>query len=157
MKNLKTLLIALFLLIPMITTAQVTLEEEIQLIQAEFGLDKKKLIELYMDLPENYQTSFWMVYGQYEEERKSIARDRMIIINDYLNNFENLDETKTDELAKKTIKNDINISKLHAKYYKRFKKATSASIAAKFLQVDNYIHSSIKLSAQETLPFIDER
>ncbi|UCS95774.1 hypothetical protein KZP23_10905 [Echinicola marina] len=137
--------------------AQTTLDEEIQLIQAEFGLDKQKLIEIYMDLPENQQNSFWMIYKQYEEERKSIARDRMIIINDYLKNFEDLDETKMDDLAKKTIKNDIDISKLHSKYYKRFKKATSALIAAKFLQVDNYIHSTIKLSAQETLPFIDER
>lgn len=157
MKNFQAFIITLFLLFPMISMAQTTLDEEIQLIQAEFGLTKKKLIEQYMDLPENMQPSFWMVYEQYEEERKSIARDRLVIINDYLDNFENLDDTKTDELAQKTIKNDIQMSKLHAKYYKKFKKATSPFIAAKFLQVDNYIHSTIKLSTQETLPFIDER
>ncbi|WP_296698157.1 hypothetical protein, partial [Algoriphagus sp.] len=113
-----------------------TIDDEITLIQSAFGKDKKMLVDAYMDLPDAIAPGFWTVYQAYEEERKSISRERMIIINDYLENFETIGEDEADDLAKRTINNDIALSKLHSKYYKKFKKVSSALIAAKFLQID---------------------
>lgn len=65
-------------------------------------------------------------------------------------------EEEADLLASLTLKNDLALSKLHAKYYKKFKKATSALDAAKFMQVDSYIHNTIRNAMQQELPFIGE-
>ncbi|GGF18050.1 hypothetical protein [Echinicola rosea] len=156
MKNFKHLIFATLLFFPVLVHAQMTADEEIQLIQAEFGMEKKTLIENYMDLSETDQPAFWHVYQDYEDERKAIARERILIANEYLDNYSTLDEDEADNLAKRTLSNSLKLTKLHAKYYKKFKKATSAMDAAKFMQVDDYIHSTIRNAMQEELPFIGE-
>ncbi|MBB6327696.1 Spy/CpxP family protein refolding chaperone [Algoriphagus iocasae] len=133
-----------------------SVDDEITLIQAEFGKDKKMLVDAYMDLPESVAQGFWTVYQEYEDARKELSRERMKIINDYLNEFESIGEAEADDLAKRTIKNDQKLANLHARYYKKFKKVSSALDAAKFLQVDTYIHNTIRNLMQQELPFIGE-
>jgi len=133
-----------------------SVDDEITLIQGAFGKDKKMLIDAYMDLPESVSASFWTVYADYEAERQALGRDRIKIINDYLEGYESMGEEEADQLAVRSLNNDVALSKLHAKYYKKFKKATSALDAAKFMQVDSYIHNTIRNAMQQELPFIGE-
>ncbi|MEN2281195.1 hypothetical protein AAGF08_03590 [Algoriphagus sp. SE2] len=151
-------IIAIFVTLPLseVLCQTMTVDDEITLIQSAFGKDKKMLVEAYMDLPESIAPGFWSVYQSYEENRKLISRERLKIINEYLEKFETLNEEQADDLAKRTIKNDSDLSKLHAKYYKKFKKVSSALDAAKFLQIDTYIHNTIRNAMQQELPFIGE-
>jgi hypothetical protein len=155
MKKSILLLLALFIFGFTPLFAQ-SVDDEITLIQAAFGKDKKMLIDAYMDLQESVAPSFWTVYAAYESERQSLGRDRIKIINDYLEGYESMGEEEADLLASLTLKNDLALSKLHSKYYKKFKKATSALDAAKFMQIDSYIHNTIRNAMQQELPFIGE-
>lgn len=150
------LAICLFFTVSFCYGQQMTVDDEITLIQEAFGSDKKMIVEAYMDLPESVASAFWTIYQAYETERKAISRDRIKIIDEYLNKYNSLGEYEADDLAKRTIKNDMQLSKLHSKYYKKFKKATSAMDAAKFLQIDTYIHNTIRNALQQELPFIGE-
>lgn len=147
--------LVLFVLTAMPLLAQ-SIDDEITLVQSAFGKNKKMLIDAYMDLPESVSPAFWAVYEEYEMERQSIGADRIKLINDYLEDYDSMGELEADNIATGILKNDIALSKLHAKYYKKFKKATSALRAAKFLQVDTYIHNTIKNAMQQELPFIGE-
>lgn len=132
------------------------INDEITLIQAEFGMGKRQIVEAYMDLPASTSAIFWKVYQEYEADRQLLARERIVIINDYLENLDSMGEDEADDLAKRSLKNDVALSKLHQSYYKKFKKATSATDAAKFLQIDIYIHNTIRNQMQQELPFIEE-
>ena len=156
MKN--TLIFTAFLLLfsVQISYAQETVDDEITLIQASFGMDKKQIIEGYMDLPESVAPAFWTIYSSYEENRKALARERLNIINDFLTDFDNIQDEEADDLAKRTLENDLALSKLHSSYYKKFKKATSSLDAAKFMQIDTYIHNTIRNAMQQELPFIGQ-
>jgi hypothetical protein len=134
-----------------------TIDEEITIVQQVFGQGKKALIEVSMDLPSSIAPSFWTVYDQYETARLSIARERIKIMSDYLTSYENLGEAEADALASRSLKNDLELTKLHATYYKKFRKETSALVAAKFLQIDTYIHNTIRNAMQQELPFIGEK
>ncbi len=133
-----------------------TIDEEISLVQEAFGKDKKAIIEASMDLPEAMAPSFWAVYDEYETARLANGRERIKIINDYLETYSNLGEAEADALALRSLKNDIELAQLHDTYYKKFKKATSALQAAKFIQIDTYIHNTIRNAMQQELPFIGE-
>lgn len=149
------LLSCLILTCPILLFAQ-SIDDEITLIQAEFGMGKKQLVEAYMDLPESVSNGFWVVYQEYEAARQQLSRERIIIINDYLESLDTIGEEQANSLAIRTLNNDLALSKLHKTYFKKFKKATSAKDAAKFLQVDVYIHNTIRNALQQELPFIDE-
>lgn len=152
----KFILFTAILFLPLIGISQ-TVNDEIQLIQSAFGMEKRALVTEYMNLSEAEAAAFWPVYQQYEEERRANARERIKIVSDYAENFENLNDSMLDDLVKRRLKVDSNRTKLHAKYYKRFKKATSATTAAKFLQLDDYLQSTILLALMEGIPFIGEK
>lgn len=134
-----------------------TIDEEITMVQEAFGKDKKAIVEAAMELPAAMAPAFWAVYDEYETARLANGRERIKIINDYLESYANLGEAEADALAIRSLKNDIELSKLHETYYKKFKKETSALMAAKFLQIDTYIHNTIRNAMQQELPFIGEK
>ncbi|MCS5489988.1 hypothetical protein [Algoriphagus limi] len=154
MKKISLLFISFFLL-GGIALAQ-DINDEITLIQAEFGMEKRQIVEAVMELPEPLTQGFWFVYQQYEAERQLLARERILIIEDYLDKYDVIDDEIANSLALSTLKNDAALSKLHSKYYKKLKKATTAKYAAKFFQLDTYIHNTIRNSIQQELPFIGE-
>jgi len=119
-------------------------------------MGKRQLVDAVMDLPESVAPLFWTVYQEYEAERQLLSRERLLIINNYLENYDSITDELANTLANGILKNDAALAKLHARYFKRFKKATSARDAAKFLQLDDYIHNTIRNSIQQELPFIDE-
>ncbi|MHA7129334.1 hypothetical protein [Algoriphagus namhaensis] len=133
-----------------------SLDDEVTLIQAAFGKEKKMIVDAYMDLPESVSPGFWTVYQAYEKERQILSRERFKLIDRYITAYDQIGNDEADELASASLKNDVALSKLHAKYYKKFKKVTSAVDAAKFLQIDIYIHNTIRNAIQQELPFIGE-
>lgn len=134
-----------------------SINDEINLIQSAFGMNKRAAVQEYMGLSEEMSAAFWPVYDAYENERRALSAERIKIINDYLERYETLTEADATELVSRTLRNDIARSKLQTKYFKSFTKATNAMEAAKFMQVDNYIHSTIRAAMSESLPFIGEK
>lgn len=138
------------------TSFSQTVDDEIKMVQEAFGKDKKMIVEALMGIPADMAPAFWTVYEEYEAARQTLGRERIKIINDYLETYTNLGVAEADVLANRSLKNDMALAKLHSSYYKKFKKSTSALYAAKFLQIDTYIHNTIRNAMQQELPFIGE-
>ena len=149
-------LIAALIFLPFLGISQ-TIDDEITLIQSAFGMEKRAMVEQYMDLSEQDAQAFWPVFQKYEDERRAITRERLKLINDYLEKFESISETELDAMVKRRLKVDASMTKLHNKYYSQFKKANSTTIAAKFLQLDDYIQSTLFLALLDGLPFLGEK
>lgn len=152
----KSILILLVILSFSRFVAAQTLQDEITMVQTMWGSEKREVIKEYMDLSESEAAGFWKIYDQYEEARKKLGQDRILLINDYVNNLSSITEEKANELATKMLNNSLSYEKLYKQYYPKFKKATSAIDAAKFLQLEIYITNSIRLAMQDELPFIGE-
>lgn len=134
-----------------------TVQDEVALIQSAFGLEKEALVREAMQLSPDKADAFWTVYRQYEEERRTLARNRMGIIAEYIDKYNTLTDADAMSLAQRTVKADMAVSKLHSKYLKRFAKATTPTEAAKFLQLDRHIHAAVRLMVSDNLPFLVEK
>lgn len=133
-----------------------TVDEEIKLVQEAFGKDKKTLIESYMQMSPEKAAAFWPIYDAFELERKEIGKERILIINEYIEKFTHIGDAEADALITRSLKNDAALTKLYSSYYPKFKKATSAIDAAKFLQVEFYITNTIRNVIQQELPFVGD-
>lgn len=133
-----------------------TVDEEIKLVQEAFGKDKKSLIEAYMNLSPEKAAAFWPVYEEFEAQRKEIGKERIMIINEYIEKFTHIGDAEADALTTRSLKNDAALNKLYSTYYSKLKKATSAMDAAKFIQVEFYISNTIRNVIQQELPFIGD-
>jgi len=136
--------------------AQSSTEDEIQIVQGAWGKQKRELVSIAMDLSAKDSARFWPIYAKYETARKKLGRERLIILNDYVESYETLSNTKADQLVNRLFKNDADNARLLQQYYNSMKTALNALQAAKFLHVESFLQSYIKIHVQANLPYIGE-
>ncbi|MEI6265725.1 MAG: hypothetical protein WCP74_11510 [Sphingobacteriia bacterium] len=136
--------------------AQSGMKDDVAIIQSVYGKNKKDIVGAYMKLAEPQAAAFWAVYDAYEVERKALGMKKMELINDYATNFATLSEEKADELTKAALKNNIEVEKLISKYYDKTKKVIGSVNAAKFVQLEAYLQTSVRSEIQDAIPFIGE-
>jgi hypothetical protein len=138
------------------TFAQSTMKEDVDIIQSVYGKSKKELVSSYMQLTGAQSDAFWKVYDAYEADRKVLGQKKMQLIKAYADNYVNLTDEKADEIAKATLKNNIDFDKLHTSYYEKTKKVIGALDAAKFIQAEIYLQTTIRGAIQDEIPFIGD-
>jgi len=131
-------------------------KEDIDVIQSVFGKEKKELVQQYMTLPADQSAKFWTLYDEYEVKRKELNRQRITIIQEYANVYDKLDNAKADDLAKRTLENELSMDKLHMQYYKKMSTSVGGVNAAKFFQLEGYLQTIIKVHVLDQIPFIGE-
>ncbi|MBF4507571.1 hypothetical protein IRZ83_12920 [Flavobacterium sp. JLP] len=136
--------------------AQSTFKEDVEIVQSVYGKSKSDLVKEYMNLSDAQATAFTKVYENYEAERKALGQKKFQLINDYAANYNTLTDAKADELAKATLKNNMAYEKLYTKTYGKAKKAVGAINAAKFIQLEVYLQTTIRNEIQNSIPFIGE-
>lgn len=151
----KLLLLSAILLSSTIGFSQ-TDKEDLDIIRAVFSKEKKMLVQEYMNLQDDQANAFWPVYDQYETKRKELATERFKIISDYAKNYEQLTDEQADNLAKRSLNNEQSFIGLQKSFIKKFSKAVGAKNAAKFLQLENYLHVVIRKEIMEDIPYIGE-
>ena len=130
--------------------------DEISIIQASFGMEKKDIVKSFVIIPENKKNVFWEIYDEYEMKRKELGKVRIELLNEYAEKWENLKGEDADLLVKKAIDLNKKTDKLVTTYYKKVKKATSAEIAVKFYEVETYILTTIRFYIKNTIPFVEQ-
>lgn len=153
MKAVKLLLVCLF--ITGLSYSQSN-KEDVEMIQAMFGKEKKEIVQAYMTIPDNLKDSFWTTYDAYETERKSNGKAKIALIEDYVNSYSTLTDEKAKDLMNKKMEIYNNYGKLQKKYSDKFSKIIGGKETAKFFQLEDYIENVIRLSIQEEIPFIGE-
>lgn len=152
----KKVLIILLVAVTSGVFAQSTEKEDLEIIQGVYGKSKKELAQAYMAIPETQSASFWKIYDEFETERKALGTAKVKIINDYATNYLNLTDESADKIAKAGLKNNLDYQKLFSKYYDKYKKAVGAVAAAKIIQFENYMQTTVQAEIQDSIPFIGE-
>ena len=131
-------------------------QEEVDLIQSMYGMQKKDIVADFVKLEGDQKAAFWKLYDAYEVERKALGIKRINLLSAYAEHYGNMDDAKTDEIIKEmnslTQKND----KLIATYYGKMKKPAGVKAAAQFTQIEYYLLSTIRAEILEEIPFIGE-
>lgn len=133
-----------------------SMQDEIELMQSIFGMEKKALVAEFIKLDDAKSVTFWDLYDKYEVERKALGQNRIALLMDYAEHYDALDDGKTDELMKNIITQRKNIDNLIDKYYKQLKKKVGSLEAAQFYQIEGYILSMIRVDILENIPFFGE-
>lgn len=157
MRTLKSFTIVVMAVIFTITANAQNTTNEAALIQEAWGMAKKEVIMEYMEMDATESDKFWPVYDSYVVERKELGAERIGIITDYANVYDNMNDVQATDLTKRLFKNNMSIEKLQLKYYKKLSKAVSPLEASKFIQVEKYLDNVVRSELQEDIPFIGEK
>ena len=157
MKKLSFFMASVLLLMPaMNLLAQNNIDEEMQLVRDQWGVDKKQLIMDYMKFTDKESKAFWPVYDAYTKQFRKLMDSRINLIKDYANNYEKLSNAKAAEITNKIIDNDVAVSGLQKSYYAKFSTAITPKRASQYMQVEYYLLTNLKAMVQDQIPFIGE-
>ena len=148
MKKVTLLLFALV----MFASANAQMKEEVDLMQAAFGMEKKAMVSEFIQVDAAQKDAFWALYDEYETARKEYGKTRIQLLEQYAEKWETLTNEEADKWTADVIKLGTSTDKLITKYYNKIKKVTNPVVALQFYQIENYILSGIRLSILESLP-----
>jgi len=129
-------------------------KEDIDMIQAMYGKNKKDLVNEYMQLGAADSSKFWKLYDEYEVARKGLGKERIALLEDYANNYDKLNDQKAITLTEKFMALNMKYTQFQQTYFKKFSATMGGLKAAKFFQLENYFESAIRFAIQDHIPFI---
>ena len=150
----KLLLIIIVLLSANTVTYGKGVDTYLELLKSDIRTKKVAIITEALGLTDEESSVFWPIHREYELELSKMIDDRIEMIEDYIQNYDDLTDEKAREIAKKVFALEKRRTKLKKKYFKKVEKALSAIIAAKFIQVESQINLVADLQIASELPLI---
>lgn len=121
---------------------------------AEIRIQKSTLMTEAMQLSEAQSERFWPVYRAYDNELEKLTNERLARIKFFAENYEKMDESKADSIAREVFSLEKRRSKLREKYYKRFSKSLGNIVGVRFVQVDRQINTLVDMEIMQKVPLI---
>ena len=131
-------------------------KEDIDLIQAAYGKDKKTLVSVYMNIKAKDSVAFWKTYDEYEGKRKALGRERIQLIQKYADQYNNLTDAQATQLANASFSNDAKYNTLNQTYFTKFSTVIGGKNAAKLFQLEGYLQNAVRGAIMDQIPFIGE-
>ena len=147
--------IAIFVLAIQLGQAQSNVEE-VDFIQSIIGGEKKEIVGDFIQLEGASADAFWGLYDAYEAERKALDKNRLNLLEKYVNEYEGISDIETDEIVSEAQKLSSGSEKLINSYYKKIRKASGSKAAAQFFHLENYFQALTRTTILENIPVIGE-
>ena len=153
MKSLIFLMAGIFT--SLFTFAQ-SFNEEVDFFQAIYGMEKKAIVEEFVQPATTNRVPFWEVYDEYEVKRKELGKERIELLIELDEKFAGLSNEDADVWMKKVITLAKSQDKLIDTYYKKIKKVTSPIVAMRFYMLEAYLLMAIRYEILDAIPFPEE-
>jgi len=129
-------------------------KEEIDLVQAAFGMDKKAIVADFVQLSDTQKDAFWTLYDEYETKRKEYGKERIVLLQQYADQYMTMTSEQADTWTKQVMELQVKTDKLIATYYEKVKGISDGVVATQFYQIENYILSMIRMQILQEVPFL---
>ncbi|TDI93558.1 MAG: hypothetical protein E2O76_17075 [Caldithrix sp.] len=126
----------------------------IELLRSDIRAGKVELITQVMEFTAEQSSAFWPLHREYELELSKINDDKVKLIKEYAQIWDQMTNQKAREMVKTMFDLQEKRLKLKKSYYKKFEKALSSIIAAKFIQLENQINTIIDMQIAQEYPLI---
>jgi hypothetical protein len=136
------------------TDQDLNIRAYIELLRSDVKSEAKDIVAEVMQLEAKEAKIFWPIYREYEQELSKQGDRKIELIRKYVDNFDSLSDATADQLVQSVFELEQARYNLKKTYYERFKKALSATTAARFLQINNQLLMLIDLQISSALPVV---
>jgi hypothetical protein len=132
-------------------------KEEVDLMQAAFGMDKKDAVAEFVKPSETQKAAFWKLYDEYETQRKDLGKQRIELLKQYAEQYKTMTNEQADAWTKKVMDLQKKTDNLITNYYGKVRTATDGIVALQFYQMENYILAAIRAELLNNIPFVEKK
>ena len=132
-------------------------KEEIDLVQAAFGMDKKTAVADFVKPSATQKDAFWKLYDEYETQRKALGKERIELLKQYADHYQDMTSMQADAWTTKVIALQKKTDNLINTYYGKVKLVTNALVATQFYQIEYFILTGIRMEMLKRVPFVQNK
>jgi hypothetical protein len=132
-------------------------KEEVDLMQAAFGMDKKAIVADFVKPSPAQKDAFWKLYDEYETQRKALGKERIELLKQYADQYLTMTGEQADAWSKKVMELQKKTDNLITTYYTKVKGISDGIVATQFYQIENYILTAIRMQVLENVPFLKKQ
>jgi hypothetical protein len=132
------------------------LQEYIELLRKDVQQQKAEIMGAVMVLSTDDAATFWPIYSDYDRQLTKLNSKRVENIKEYARSYDQMTDTKADELIQNAIAYQKERDELLTKTYERVKQALGAVTAARFVQVEHQLLLLIDLRICSSLPIASQ-
>ena len=126
----------------------------IEQLRSDLRAEKVAVLSESMELEEAESEKFWPVYREYELELWKLGDRRLALLKRYAQEYESLGNAEVKSIAQDWFELREDQLELERKVFERMEKELSASIAARFVQVEHQIGLLVELGQVEETPLV---
>jgi len=132
-------------------------KEEIDLVQAAFGMDKKAAVADFVKPSAQQKDAFWKLYDEYETQRKELGKQRIELLNQYADHYLDMTNAQADAWTMKVVALQKKTDNLIVTYYGKIKLISNAIVATQFYQIEYFILTGIRMKLLQNVPFVQNK
>ena len=132
-------------------------KEDVRIAMALLNKQKKAIISQSIPLDDAHAAGFWKLYDAYEEGYNKLLTERIGYIQQYVRQYDSLNDATAATLAEHILDNNKRLDQLHETYFTRFRKDVGGTKAATLFQLEIYIQTELEHRIQKQLPLIAEK
>ena len=132
-------------------------KEEIDLVQAAFGMDKKAAVADFVKPSALQKDAFWKLYDEYETQRKELGKQRIELLKQYADHYLDMTPAQADAWTIKVIALQKKTDNLIVTYYGKIKLVSNAIVATQFYQIEYFILTGIRMKLLQNVPFVQNK
>ena len=99
----KKIIAILILSLAFITLKAQTSHEEIDYVQAIFGMEKRSAVKEFIELSPGEANDFWKNYDAYEIVRKEMGKERIVLLEKFISEYALMSDQESIEWMKAVI------------------------------------------------------
>ena len=130
--------------------------KELDMFRFSLRMEKVDFIKKALKLTPEQEKKFMDQYYPYDVELKKLNDKRLLIIADYAAKYDSITDADADKLAKRSLDYRKQRNALLEKYYGKIGKATSKTIAARFIQIESILQATSDVKIGSSLPLMPE-
>ena len=128
----------------------------IDLMRRNVRQDKAEIMGSVMALSAADAAKFWPIYADYDAQLTKLNDQRVEIIKEYAQDYNDMTDEKADELMQKALSYQKQRQELLISTYGKMKQALGAITAARFIQVEHQLLLIIDLQIDSALPVVGQ-
>ena len=128
----------------------------IDLLHSDVRQQKAEFMGSVMLLSAQDAAKFWPIYSDYDAQLAKLNEQRIGIIKEYAQSYNQMTDAKADELIQKSLAYQKQRSELLVQTYDKVKEALGAVTAARFAMVEHQLLLLIDLQIDSSLPVVGQ-
>ena len=141
--------------VPTYDDREANLSTYIELLRKDLGKQRVAIVTEVMALSPAEAAGFWPVYNEYDKARTGLGSEAFALVRVFTEARGALTESQAHQLTSKSLELEARRTAVKRAYFEKMSKATSARLAARWLQVENQIEMIMGLQLSASLPLVE--